>query len=74
MLARTRLINLLDLSDGDHDFNDLDDEQIIALAEQAGYFVNNSTLEVELFLSGLGPAMKEIFEGEWNLQQSRKPY
>lgn len=49
VLARTRLINLLDLSDGDHDFNDLDDEQIIALAEQAGYFVNNSTLEVELF-------------------------
>lgn len=72
VLARTRLINLLDLSDGDHDFNDLDDEQIIALAEQARYFVNNSTLEVELFLSGLGPAMKEIFEGEWNLQQKSK--
>ncbi|WP_455888113.1 ATP-dependent nuclease [Pseudomonas rustica] len=71
-LAIARLINLLKLEDADDDFSDLDDEQILTLAEEAGYFVNNSTLEIELFSSGLGPAMKEIFEGEWKLPQKSK--
>lgn len=68
-LARGRLISLLDLADGDGNLNDLEDDQVLALAEEAGYFVNNSTLEVELFASGLGSAMKEIFESEWRLQK-----
>ncbi len=71
-LARQRLISLLKLTDGDGDLDDLEDEQVLALAEEAGYFVNNSTLEVELFISGLGAAMKEIFEGEWELRQKSK--
>ena len=71
-LARQRLISLLELADGVGDLNDLEDDQIFDLAEGIGYFVNNSTLEIELFESGLGAAMKEIFEGEWALPLKSK--
>lgn len=71
-LAMARLVGLLKLECTDVDLSHLNDEQLLNLAKEAGYFVNESTLEIELFCSGLGQAMKEVFEGEWNLQQKSK--
>jgi putative ATP-dependent endonuclease of OLD family len=68
-LARQRIESLLDLSPDAESLEEMSDLEIFDEGLKSGYFVNGSTLEVELFFSGLGPAMKEIFEGEWKLQK-----
>jgi putative ATP-dependent endonuclease of OLD family len=48
--------------DVDHDGMDAD--EVIELAREYGCFVNETTLEPELFTGGLGEAMKSVIEQE----------
>ena len=41
-------------------------------AEQRGYFVNDSTLELELFHAGMGEAMLAVMEGEFGHRANRR--
>ena len=41
-------------------------------AEQRGYFVNDSTLELELFHAGMGTAMLAVMESELGPSQGRR--
>jgi putative ATP-dependent endonuclease of OLD family len=40
----------------------LEEDELWQEGKEEGVFVNDSTLEIELFQEGLGPAMKEVFE------------
>ncbi|MEC6742973.1 ATP-dependent nuclease [Pseudomonas qingdaonensis] len=65
-LVRRRLINILDvLENVDHE--DLDADEVIERAEEYGYFVNETTLEPELFTGGLAEAMQTVIEQELSL-------
>jgi putative ATP-dependent endonuclease of OLD family len=67
-LVRKRLINLLNQVEDGIDYEPLDADAVIARAKPFGYFVNDNTLEPELFLSGLGGDMKSVFQEELGLQ------
>nr|6NJV_A Chain A, Xcc_CTR_I [Xanthomonas campestris pv. campestris str. B100]6NJW_A Chain A, Xcc_ctr_pt [Xanthomonas campestris pv. campestris str. B100]6NJX_A Chain A, Xcc_ctr_Hg [Xanthomonas campestris pv. campestris str. B100] len=63
-LVRRRLINVLDVIEGGVDHEELDADEVIKLAEQYGYFVNENTLEPELFAGGLAEDMQEVIREE----------
>ncbi len=54
------------------DYRRMDADAVIAHAEPHGYFVNDSTLEVELFAAGMGEGMKTVIEAE-RLPLTRPP-
>lgn len=62
--ARRRLINVLRLVEDGVNYTPLDADQVIARAKSFGYFVNNNTLEPELFVNGLAGAMQTVIEDE----------
>ncbi|MBA8735810.1 ATP-dependent nuclease [Chromobacterium violaceum] len=66
-LARKRVETLLAISD-DTDLTLLDDAEVFGRGQTKGIFVNSCTLEIELFLAGLGPAIKEILQDELNFR------
>ncbi len=65
--ARNRLIGLLRLFEEGVDYTQLDADAVIARASRHGYFVNASTLEPELFASGLAEAVQTVIEVELSL-------
>lgn len=71
-LVRRRLINLLDVVDEDYGHDDLGADEVIKFAQDFGYFVNENTLETELFSGGLATAMQEVIEEELPLKQVTK--
>jgi putative ATP-dependent endonuclease of OLD family len=60
--VRRRLIKLLELREEGVNYRRLDGDAVSARAEPFGYFVNNDTLEPELFTEGLGEAMQMVIE------------
>lgn len=68
-LVRRRLINILDVLEGDVDHDDMDTDEVIARAGVYGCFVNEITLEPELFTGGLAEAMQSVIERELSLAQ-----
>ncbi|MDZ3797564.1 MAG: AAA family ATPase [Xanthomonadales bacterium] len=71
-LVRRRLINILQAIDDDADHEEMDADELIEHAKQFGYFVNENTLEPELFAGGLAEAMKDVIEQELPLRQTTK--
>lgn len=71
-LVRRRLINLLDVVDEDNGHDDMDADEVIQFAQDYGYFVNENTLETELFSGGLAEAMQKVIEEELSLKQVTK--
>ena len=71
-LARNRLVRLLRISMTEDEWNDLDEEDPWEDGEVHGHFVNDSTLEVELFEAGLGASMKEVIEADLPLREATK--
>lgn len=69
-LVRRRLINVLDVLEGDVDHDDMDTDEVIARAGEYGCFVNDGTLEPELFIGGLAEAMKSVIEQELSPRQA----
>lgn len=68
-LVRRRLINVLNVVQSDVDHEDLDADEVIELGEEYGYFVNENTLETELFAGGLAEAMQEVILEELSLRR-----
>lgn len=68
-LARQRLIKILKIAEDGVNYGPMDTSAVIAHAARRGYYVNNNTLEPELFTAGLGAAMKAVIEQELNLRQ-----
>lgn len=68
-LVRKRLVNLLSQVEDQIDYDPLDADAMIARAKPFGYFVNENTLEPELFRSGLGSDMKAILIDELGLRK-----
>ncbi|EPT7062068.1 ATP-dependent nuclease [Cronobacter turicensis] len=68
-LVRRRLINILGVLEGDVDHDDMDTDEVIARAGEYGCFVNEITLEPELFTGGLAEAMQSVIERELSLAQ-----
>ena len=67
-LARGRIIRLLRLVEDDDDGpNGMDDGALFDRAGRRGYFVNGSTLELELFDAGMGEAMMRAITREIRL-------
>lgn len=66
-LARRRIETLLAITE-DTDFSLLGDAEVFSRGQCQGLFVNNYTLEVELFRAGLGPAIKEVLHAELNFR------
>lgn len=69
--VRTRLIGLLSLLEEGVNYTRLDADAVIARAAPHGYFVNDNTLELELFASGLAEEMQAIIQEELPSSQSR---
>lgn len=68
-LAHRRLINLLNEVDDEYGYDDLDIDDVLKYAAEFGYFVNESTLESDLFAAGMAEAMKSVIEQELPLRQ-----
>lgn len=71
-LGRKRLVKLLEIVVSDEEWDDLDKEMPWELGEEYGYFVNESTLELELFDSGLGSAIQSVIETELSISATTK--
>ncbi len=71
-LVRKRLINALEVVEGAADYEDLDTDDVIERAEEHGYFVNNNTLEPELFAVGLGEAMRDVIQQELSIRRTTR--
>ena len=63
-LVRRRLINLLDVVEDEYDHSEMETDDVIELAEEFGYFVNENTLETELFAGGLAESMRDVIQQE----------
>ena len=62
-LAYSRVRNIMAEWMGQDDLNKYDDfEELFDNAQMDGIFVNDMTLEVELFKAGIGPAMARVLE------------
>nr|WP_236724913.1 AAA family ATPase [Achromobacter xylosoxidans] len=68
-LAHRRLINLLNEVDEEYSYDDLDTDDVLKYAAEFGYFVNESTLESDLFAAGMAEAIKAVIERELPLGQ-----
>lgn len=71
-LVRRRLINVLSLVEDGVDYRRMQADEVIERAEQFGYFVNENTLEPELFAGGLAEAMQEVIEQELSLSEQTR--
>jgi putative ATP-dependent endonuclease of OLD family len=71
-LVRRRLIKLLELVEEGVGYDELDADEVIARAEPFGYFVNDNTLEPDLWTGGLGRAMQRVILRELSLPQQTK--
>lgn len=71
-LVRRRLIKVLSLIENGVNYVPLDADAVIARAEPFGYFVNNNTLEPELFCGGLADAMQDVIEEELSIKQATR--
>jgi putative ATP-dependent endonuclease of OLD family len=70
--VRRRLINVLRLVEDGVNYTPLDANAVIARAEPFGYFVNDNTLEPELFAGGLANAMQTVIEEELAIGQDTR--
>jgi putative ATP-dependent endonuclease of OLD family len=68
--VRRRLANVLDVVEPDEDHKGWDVDDILERAGQLGYFVNENTLEPELFAGGLAESMQQVIERELPLKQA----
>jgi putative ATP-dependent endonuclease of OLD family len=71
-LARGRVEKLLEILDLGPAYGDLADAAIFRRGERHGIFVNSSTLEPELFASGLAGQMRKILRSELPLRQASR--
>lgn len=71
-LSVTRISKMITASNGAPVAPGLTHEQIFELGETFGFFVNDRTLEVDVFKSGVGPAMCDVFEQELSLSAAGK--
>ncbi|MGH0257471.1 ATP-dependent endonuclease [Sinorhizobium meliloti] len=71
-LVRRRLINVLRVVENGVNYTPLDADAVIARAAPFGYFVNNNTLEPELFCGGLAEAMQAVIEEELSINQATR--
>lgn len=70
--VRRRLINVMQVIEPGFDHEALDADALIARAAARGYFVNASTLELELFTGGLAEAMQDIITTELRLPRASR--
>ncbi|WP_414613661.1 ATP-dependent nuclease [Stenotrophomonas pavanii] len=68
--VRRRLANVLDVVEPDDDHSGWDVDDVLKRAGELGYFVNENTLEPELFHGGLAEAMQDVIELELPLKQA----
>ncbi len=71
-LACSRLVRLLEIVITDDEWDKLDETQPWDMGEEYGYFVNDSTLEVELFEAGLGGGIRTTIETELRIGPKTK--
>ena len=62
--------SLLAIVDPGTDYAAADTDEVFGSAETFNYFVNDNTLEIDLFAAGLGPAIKQICVEELRLGTS----
>lgn len=67
--VRRRLIRVLEVIEDGVNYAPMDADAIIARAEPLGYFVNDNTLEPELWTSGLAEDMRTVILRELSLRQ-----
>ena len=70
--VRRRLINVAQLIENGVDYEALHSDDVIARAERFGYFVNENTLEPELFAGGLAEAMQMVINQELSLRRGAR--
>lgn len=62
--VRRRLANVLDVVEPDDDHSDWHVDDVLQRAQELGYFVNENTLEPELFVGGLAESMQQVIQRE----------
>jgi putative ATP-dependent endonuclease of OLD family len=70
--ALRRIERLLALVEQDADYTEAEEETVFERGQYHGYFVNDCTLEIDLFRSGLASKMRKILISELSLNQERK--
>lgn len=70
--VRRRLANVLDVVEPDVDHSGWDVDDVLERAGEFGYFVNENTLEPELFAGGLAEAMQRVIRRELPLNQANR--
>lgn len=70
--ARRRLADILDVVEPDVDHSGWDVDDVLERAGELGYFVNENTLEPELFAGGLAEAMQLVITRELRLNQASR--
>lgn len=68
--VRRRLANVLNVVEPDDDHSGWNLDDILERAGELGYFVNENTLEPELFAGGLAESMQQVIERELSLNQA----
>ncbi|HHF0928359.1 TPA: ATP-dependent endonuclease [Pseudomonas aeruginosa] len=68
--VRRRLANVFDVVEPEDDHSGWDVDDILERAGELGYFVNENTLEPELFAGGLAESMQQVIERELPLKQA----
>jgi putative ATP-dependent endonuclease of OLD family len=71
-LVRRRLMRVLEVLENGVDYSGMSTDGVIARAETYGYFVNENTLEPELFVGGLAEDMQTVIEQELALGQDTR--
>lgn len=66
-LARNRVLKLLKLVTPEDYWDELNEDEPWNQGEEYGYFVNESTLELELFATGLGSCIQDVIESELSI-------
>ncbi|MBN7828665.1 AAA family ATPase [Stenotrophomonas maltophilia] len=69
-LVHRRLANVLDVVEPDDDHSVWSVDDVLGRAGELGYFVNENTLEPELFTGGLAESMQQVIERELNLKKT----
>jgi putative ATP-dependent endonuclease of the OLD family len=63
---------LLDLIDPEYDYSEGADDEMFEWGREKGLFVNGSTLEVELFASGLEEEIQNALKRELSMSKNRQ--
>ncbi|WP_175995714.1 ATP-dependent nuclease [Burkholderia stabilis] len=71
-LAIKRVSKMLQARNGPPTAPGLTNEKMLELGEGSGFFVNENTLEIDIFKVGLGPAMCDVLEQELSLNEKSK--